>query len=99
MAFSSKYGIELDLRNVPKTKELTRNDYVLFSESNSRFLVEVAEKHRAGFESLMKDVVCVKVGKVQKDTYLSVKGLDGKQVIHADLEKLRRRWKNTLGGT
>ena len=97
MAFSSGYGIELDLRKVPKTKELTRNDFVLFSESNSRFLVEITEKRRTDFEALMKDTDCAEIGKVKNDTYLSVTGLDGKQKIHADLEELRRRWKSVLG--
>jgi len=97
MAFSSGYGIELDLNKVPRTKELCRNDHVLFSESNSRFLVEVTEKRRDAFEALMKDAVCAEVGRVKKDGILSVTGLDGKQAVHADLEELRRRWKSTLG--
>ncbi len=97
MAFSSGYGLELDLRKVPRAKELSRNDHVLFSESNSRFLVEVTEKRRESFEALMKDVVCAEVGRVTKDAVLSVAGLDGKQAISADLEQLRRRWKSTLG--
>ncbi len=98
MAFSSGFGVELDLNKVPRTKELTRNDFVLFSESNSRFLVEVTEKRRDAFEALMKDAACAEVGTVKKHDILSVTGLDGKQAIHADLEELRRRWKSTLGG-
>ena len=98
MAFSSGYGLELDLRKVPRSKEAFRNDSVLFSESNSRFLLEVAEKHRSEFEALMKDVACAEVGRVKKDGVLSVNGLNGKQVVHADLDKLRRSWKGVLGG-
>ncbi len=98
MAFSSGYGLELNLRKVPRTKELSRNDSVLFSESNSRFLVEVAEKRRENFEALMKDAVCAEVGRVQKETCLSVYGLNGKEAVYADLEELRRCWKGVLGG-
>jgi phosphoribosylformylglycinamidine synthase II len=98
MAFSSGYGMELDLQKVPRTKELSRNDHVLFSESNSRFLVEVTEKHKTDFEALMKDAVCAEVGRVKKDGILSVIGLDGKQVVHADLAELRKRWQGVLGG-
>lgn len=98
MAFSSGYGLELDLQKVPRTKELSRNDHVLFSESNSRFLVEVTEKRRENFEALMKDAVCAEVGRIQKDGYLSVNGLNGEEAIHADLQELRRRWKGALGG-
>ena len=97
MAFSSGYGIELDLNKVPRTKETSRNDFILFSESNSRFLVEVTEKHKENFEALLKDTTCAEIGKVTKDAILSVTGLDGKQVVHADLQELRSRWKSTLG--
>jgi phosphoribosylformylglycinamidine synthase II len=98
MAFSSGYGIELNLQKVPRTKELSRNDHVLFSESNSRFLVEVTEKRRENFEALMKDAVCVEVGRVKKDGYLSVYGLNGEEAVQAELQELRRRWKGVLGG-
>jgi phosphoribosylformylglycinamidine synthase II len=98
MAFSSGYGLELNLKAVPRTKERFRNDSVLFSESNSRFLVEVTEKRRESFEALMKDTACAEVGRVKKDGYLSVYGLSGKEAIHADLEELRKRWKGALGG-
>jgi phosphoribosylformylglycinamidine (FGAM) synthase-like enzyme len=95
MAFASGFGLELDLRKVPG-KDLVRNDFVLFSESNSRFLVEVAEADRADFEDLMKGKVCAQIGKVTKDQKLRVNGLDGKIVVDASLETLRRSWKKTL---
>ena len=89
--------IDLDLRKVPRTKDVCRNDFVLFSESNSRFLVEVAQKHRLEFEALMKDAFCAEVGKVKKECMLTVAGLDGKQVMNADLTALRRQWQSVLG--
>ncbi len=74
MAFAGGYGLELDLRKVP-AKGLGRDDFVLFSESNSRFLVEVSEKARDEFEGLMKGKVCSEVGKVTKSPRLCVRGL------------------------
>ena len=49
MAFASGYGLEIDLCKVP-SKEVERNDFALFSESNSRFLIEVAEADKEDFE-------------------------------------------------
>ncbi|PVX24689.1 MAG: phosphoribosylformylglycinamidine synthase subunit PurL [Candidatus Bathyarchaeum sp.] len=98
MAFSSGYGLELDLNKVPRAKETCRNDFVLFSESNSRFLVEVTQKRKAEFEALMKDVDCAEIGRVKKEPVMSVAGLDGKQALNADIAELRKRWKSTLGG-
>jgi phosphoribosylformylglycinamidine synthase II len=98
MAFSSGQGVELQLKNVPRAKEIRRNDFLLFSESNSRFLMEITEKHREGFEALMKDSVCAEIGRVKKEDSLSVYGLNGEKIVDADLPALRRSWKSTLGG-
>jgi phosphoribosylformylglycinamidine synthase len=97
MAFSSGFGLELDLGKVSRTKEVCRNDFALFSESNSRFLVEVAPKNKENFEELMEDVDCAEIGCVTKEAFLSVTGLDGKQVLCSNIDELRRRWKSVLG--
>jgi phosphoribosylformylglycinamidine synthase II len=95
MAFAGGLGLEIDLHEVPG-KELTRNDFVLFSESNSRFLIEVAEVDREDFELLMKGKNCALIGKVTKEQKLIVHGLYGKVVINTTLETLRSNWKKTL---
>jgi phosphoribosylformylglycinamidine synthase len=97
MAFAGGYGLELDLGKVP-CKELARNDFVLFSESNSRFLIEVSETDRQEFEALMKGKNCAKIGKVTKEEKLLIYGLNQKIVVDAPLAKLRYSWKKTLSG-
>ncbi len=97
MAFAGGYGLELDLGKVPG-KALERNDFVLFSESNSRFLIEVSEKDRQEFEALMKGKTCAQIGKVTKDEKLLIHGLNQKIVVDASLAELRRSWKRTLSG-
>ncbi len=94
MAFAGGYGIELDLSKVPG-KDLVRDDYVLFSESNSRFLIEVAPKNRNAFERFMKKS-CALIGKVTEETKLVIRGLDGSVAVDASLDELRRRWKKPL---
>jgi phosphoribosylformylglycinamidine (FGAM) synthase-like enzyme len=95
MALAGDYGLEFDLRKVPN-KGVNRNDFMLFSESNSRFLVEVPEKTRYDFETTMKGVVCAKIGGVAKKPKLIVHGLDGKVAVEASLKDLRSSWKVTL---
>jgi phosphoribosylformylglycinamidine synthase II len=95
MALAGGYGIELDLRKV-SNEALNRNDFMLFSESNSRFLMEVPEKTKRDFEILMKGKVCAEIGKVTKNPKLIVHGLDGAIVVDAALTDLRRSWKETL---
>ncbi len=95
MAFASGYGLEIDLCKVP-AKEMTRSDFLLFSESNSRFLIEVAEADKKDFEILMKGKNCALIGKVTKEPKLFITGLNGKSAINASLENLRHSWKKTL---
>ena len=94
MAFAGGYGLELDLQKVPG-KDLTRNDFVLFSESNSRFLIEIAKKDKATFEGLMKNN-CTLIGMVTKEQKVLIFGLNGKVIVDAPLETLRRSWKKTF---
>jgi phosphoribosylformylglycinamidine synthase len=98
MALASDYGLDLRLKNVPRPRSLKRNDYILFSESNSRFLVEVPENRKRDFESFMKGSAYALVGDVKKDSILSIYGLDDKKLVSISLEKLRKAWRSTRGG-
>jgi len=97
MAFSGGYGMELNLQRVP-AENLNRDDFILFSESNSRFLVEVPEKCEKDFETVMKGTVYAKIGKVTKTPRLCIYGLDGKVVVDASINELLACWKSFLGG-
>ncbi len=97
MSFSSGHGVELKLKNVPRAEDFVRNDLLLFSESNSRFLVEVTEKRREDFKALMIDGICAEVGKVKEDDFLTIFGIKDEMVVSAGLPALRRRWKGVLG--
>jgi phosphoribosylformylglycinamidine synthase len=95
MAFAGGHGVEMDLVDVP-ARNSNRNDFILFSESNSRFLLEVSQKARKDFEALMKGTVFSQIGRVTKSASLCVRGLSGKTVIDASLGDLFRSWKGTL---
>ena len=95
MAFAGGYGIELNLRKVPR-KALNRNDFVLFAESNSRFLIEVSEKAKEDFEALMKGKVYAEIGRVTKTPRLCIYGLEGEVFVDASLSDSLASWKRTL---
>jgi phosphoribosylformylglycinamidine synthase II len=95
MALAGGYGLEFDLNKVP-SEGVNRNDFMLFSESNSRFLLEVPEKTRVDFEAVMKGVFCAEIGGVVKKPQLIVHGLDGKVAVETSLKDLRGSWKETL---
>jgi phosphoribosylformylglycinamidine synthase len=68
----------------------------MFSESNSRFLVEVSPKNKAAFEATMKGKAYAEIGKVTKNPRLTIKGLKGAKVVDAAVSDLRAVWKRTL---
>ncbi|MCK4424736.1 phosphoribosylformylglycinamidine synthase subunit PurL, partial [Candidatus Bathyarchaeota archaeon] len=97
MAFTGGYGMELNLQKVPRNA-LNRDDFILFSESNSRFLVEVSEKAKKEFEELMKGKICAEIGKVTKAPRFRIYGLSEEIVVDASLSELMSHWKQALSG-
>jgi len=95
MALAGGYGFLLDLRKVP-SQELNRDDFLLFSESNSRFLVEVSEEAKERFEAVMGGRVFAEIGSVTKSPRLCVMGLAGRVVVDVSLNELVASWKRTL---
>ncbi len=95
MAFAGGLGMEIDLRKVP-VSNLSREDYILFSESNSRFLAEVAPKKRKEFEKILAGNRFALIGKTTKKKIFKVFGLKGKSIIESNLSSLKKSWQNTI---
>jgi len=96
MAFAGGLGIEADLRGLPKSKDCSRTDTQLFSESNSRYVVEVEPENYDAFAKLMLNLPFGQIGKVTEEKTLSIKAEDGKTVIEADLDSLKQAWQEPL---
>jgi len=97
MAFAGGYGMEIFLNEVPfASKSKKRNDFILFSESNSRFVVEVSSKNQKQFERLFKDLPIGLIGCISKDKEFRIHGLAGKICIQADIDELKESWQKPL---
>ena len=75
---------------------MVRDDIMLFSESNSRFLVEVDAEVGALFSGLFNGLPCAAIGAVQDTPVLRVTGLSGDTVLECGIDSLRTAWKQTL---
>lgn len=97
MALSSNYGAIVNLDSV-KREGVNRNDLLLFSESNGRFLLEIEEEFALKFEGLAKGMGCTysKIGEVSSEGNLVVNGMDGKVVVDLPIGELRKAWKEGL---
>jgi phosphoribosylformylglycinamidine synthase subunit PurSL len=96
MAFSGGLGLELRLEQVPLGEPMIRDDYVLFSESNTRFLVEVSPENSSAFESAMTGVHFAAIGRVKEGENLEVFGLSGRVVVSIPLAELKEAWQRPL---
>lgn len=96
MAFAGGLGIAADLRGLPRSEDCVRTYAQLFSESNSRYIVEVAPENFDAFARLMLNVPFGQIGKVTVEKRLVIKSAQGAGVIDADLQSLKKAWQKTL---
>ncbi len=92
MAFAGGLGIEADLRGLPKSDDCSRTDAQLFSESNSRYVVEVGPENYDAFAKLMLNLPFGQIGKVTEDRRLLIRTEEGKTVIDMDIDSLKQAW-------
>ena len=118
MAFAGNLGAELwaehvsvdfvpgdreKLAAVPGvTAENAADPVRLFSESNSRFLIEVPAENASAFEAILAEaeIPHAQVGKVTASDRLVIVGSDGKKLIDRPLRQLKAVWQKAfdLGG-
>jgi phosphoribosylformylglycinamidine synthase len=96
MALAGGLGMAIHLGNVPLGEAIDRDDCVLFSESNTRFLVEVAPEDRRQFEDMMAGVDFAAIGQVTRKEKLEVYGLNGEMVLSAPVAELKEAWQKPL---
>jgi phosphoribosylformylglycinamidine synthase len=96
MAFGGDLGLKLTLRDVPREAGLDESARILFSESLTRFLVEVPRGRAARFERLFKGLPCARVGEVARKPELVIRAANGKVVVKAACDALRKAWKKPL---
>ena len=96
MAFAGGLGANIRLQKVVASKEITRNDTRLFSESNSRFVVEVAPGDRIPFEHCFEGLPIAVIGEVRSDDKFTVLGNSGETVVDTTIDALKESWQKPL---
>ena len=90
MAFAGNLGMVIDAGRIPSSTTIASK--LLFSESNSRFLVEVRKENEKEFEKLTG---ATKIGETTEECVLSI-SREGELLIDATLEELKEAWKGTI---
>jgi phosphoribosylformylglycinamidine synthase len=100
MGFSGEFGARIDLDEVARDPRIYSNETLLFSESPSRILVEVAPENESAFLKRFgrgaKSAPVRRVGQTTANPILKVVGLDGSTVLEEPLRELKEAWQATL---
>jgi phosphoribosylformylglycinamidine synthase len=92
MAFAGGLGARVSLSQVPTTIDHPTEEQLLFSESNSRLLLEVAPEHAEALTDLLGEVPHAFIGEVLAEPHLEIRGLPGPQPTPDDgLDELATR--------
>jgi phosphoribosylformylglycinamidine (FGAM) synthase-like enzyme len=94
-AFAGGFGVAVDLQAVP-AEGIVRNDEILFSESQSRFVATVHPEARSAFEAALAGCTIARIGKVIPEGVLRIESLGGKRIIEESLAALKAAWQKPL---
>ena len=106
MAFAGGCGATIDLSRIPSEHSIVDNHRrrvcLLFSESNSRFLCEVARHDSADFDRCFAGLPCAPVGEINDNGSLEIVDSanqmesDPAVLMRADLALLKQAWQKPL---
>jgi phosphoribosylformylglycinamidine synthase len=87
--------VTVDLAAVP-AEGIERNDELLFSESQSRFVATIRPEAKGAFEAALKGCTLACIGTVTAEAVMRVQGLKGQAVIEEPLADLKAAWQAPL---
>jgi phosphoribosylformylglycinamidine synthase len=96
MAFAGGLGAAISLKSLPVSEKISRDDFILFSESNSRFIVEVAPENKEKFEKTLKGVIFANIGETNNTGKFEVTGSNGKNIVRETIGDLKEAWQKPL---
>ena len=96
MSFAGSLGmrIQLGLHKKPSGQNMSESRILLFSESNTRFVVEVKDERK--FLKLMGNAPVWRLGAVTKDKSFKIYDREGGLIVSADIDMLKKSWQSTF---
>jgi phosphoribosylformylglycinamidine synthase len=96
MSFAGELGLDLDLQTLAAQSGIASDAVLLFSESNTRFLVEVAPAQWSQFTAQFAGLPVVELGKVVAGPNVTIRGVAGELVIDSSWRELKQAWQSPL---
>jgi phosphoribosylformylglycinamidine synthase len=95
MSFSGPVGAEINLKQAV-TKDRSYDSAILFSESNTRFLVSIPKEIKAKFESLMSNLPYALIGKTTSSDTMKIFGVKNQLIVNLKLKEMEKVWSTSL---
>jgi len=94
MTLAGKLGVEISLNGLPG--KTSRNDFVLFSESQGRVLVTINPKNKKEFEKIIEGNKFKLIGQVTNNQQFIIKGLKNEVIVNLNIEQIEESYKSTF---
>ena len=94
-AFAGGLGMAVNCALVPSSG-MDRDDTLLFSESQSRFVVTIPPPAKEMFEALMRGAAFSHVGTVLSEGLLKIDGIRGTRIVEEAIGTLKAAWQKPL---
>ena len=96
MSFAGEKGVEVWLAELGKNMEIDEEAVLLFSESNTRFVIEVPPDYRNRVEAIFSDLPLTDIGVVNDRQNVLIRGLVGTESINTEWADLKSAWQAPL---
>ncbi len=97
MAFAGELGAKINADLIKTDTQMTLAEK-LFSESNTRFIVEVSVENKEKFEKMIKGFVFEQIGTVEKEQNLIIESKKSKILVKTKIKDLQKSWQRQLLG-
>jgi len=92
-SFAGGFGVDVNLSYIPAIG-IFRDDFLLFSESPSRFIVTIQEENLKRFRGIFSTIPFGIIGKTRKDEGFTVRGIHGNTIIDTRIDLLNKAWQS-----
>jgi phosphoribosylformylglycinamidine synthase len=96
MGFAGGLGMNVLLSQVPYQAVRKQESIILFSESHSRFVIEVDPTQEMKLKTIFKGLPLKKIGVIEQSKEMLVYGLKDQVVINAPVDELKGIWQAPL---